>query len=168
VVIAVREERPGDAPAIRLVHEAAFPTLAEAALVAALRAAGRLAVSLVALEADAVVGHVACSPLAVPGGLGLAPLGVVPARQRRGIGAELVRAGPDAGRAGGAAFAVVLGEPAYYARFGFAPASRWGLLDECGGGDAFQALPLVPEGVPAGVGLVRYAPEFAAIGDRPS
>jgi putative acetyltransferase len=164
-MIAVRAERPGDASAIRRVHEAAFPTPAEATLVDALRTAGRLAVSLVALEADTVVGHVAFSPLDAPGGLGLAPLGVAPARQRRGIGAELVRAGLDACRAAGAAFVVVLGEPAYYARFGFAPASRWGLLDEYGGGDAFQALPLVPGGVPAGRGLVRYAPELAALGD---
>jgi putative acetyltransferase len=57
----------------------------------------------------------------------------------------------------------VLGEPAYYARFGFRPAAEFGLTDEYGGGQAFQAVELAAGGLPAGAGLVRYAPEFAAV-----
>jgi putative acetyltransferase len=163
-VPTVRAEQPGDEAAIHAVHTAAFPTLAEADLVDALRAAGRLRVSLVALESRAVVGHVAFSPLDAPGGVGLAPLAVRPPWQRRGIGERLVRRGLEACRAVGAGFVVVLGDPAYYGRFGFAPAARWGLLDDYGGGGAFQALELIAGQLPVGVGLVRYAPEFAALG----
>ena len=60
-------------------------------------------------------------------------------------------------------FVVVLGEPTYYSRFGFLPAGGWGLSDEYGGEDAFQALELRPNSIPDGGGLVRYAPEFALV-----
>ena len=62
---------------------------------------------------------------------------------------------------------VVLGEPAYYGRFGFTVASSWGLWDQYGGGPAFQVLELRPGGVPRGAGLVQYAEEFALLGTRP-
>ena len=58
---------------------------------------------------------------------------------------------------------VVLGEPEFYSRFGFKPASTWGLRDEYGGGDAFQALEVRSNAIPSHGGLVRYAPEFAAL-----
>lgn len=160
----VRAECAGDAAAIARVVEAAFPGPAEARLVEALRGAGRLAVSLVAEVEGEVVGHIAFSPVCVAGagdGLGLAPLAVLPAHQRRGVGAALVRAGLAACAAAG--FVVVLGDPAYYARFGFAPASRWGLSDEYGGGEAFQAIELRSGAIPTGACLVRYADEFAAV-----
>jgi putative acetyltransferase len=56
-----------------------------------------------------------------------------------------------------------MGEPAYYSRIGFRPAAEFGLSDEYGGGQAFQAIELVPGALPVGAGLVRYAPEFAAV-----
>jgi putative acetyltransferase len=59
---------------------------------------------------------------------------------------------------------VVLGGPAYYRRFGFTAAAGWGLADEYGGGDAFQVLEIRAGAIPRGAGLVRYAPEFAALG----
>jgi putative acetyltransferase len=163
----VRPERPEDAAALHAVHAASFPTDAEARLVDALRAAGRLPVSLVVEAGGAVVGHVAFSPVtAATGavGAGLAPVAVLEARRRRGVAAELVRAGLEACRAAGLGWAVVLGEPAYYARFGFRPAAGFGLSDEYGGGPAFQAVELIPGALPVGAGLVRYAPEFAAFG----
>jgi putative acetyltransferase len=162
---SVQAERPGDAAGVRAALAAAFPTVAEADLVDALRDAGRLAVSLVARADGDVVGHVAFSPLDRPGGLGLAPLAVRPDWQRRGVGAALARAGLDAARAAGAGFVAVLGSPAYYGRFGFEPAARHGLRDAWGGGEAFQVLALLPGALPAGGGLVRYAPEFAAFED---
>ena len=75
-----------------------------------------------------------------------------------------MRAGLDAGRRAGFGFVVVFGEPAYYERFGFAAARGWGLLDDYGGGDAFQALELRPGGIPCGAGLVRYGEEFELLG----
>jgi len=136
-------------------------------LVDLLRSAGRLPVSLVAEIGDAVVGHVAFSPVTTASGavgVGLAPVAVAESHRRRGIAAALVRAGLEACRAAGFGWAVVMGEPAYYSRFGFRPASEFGLSDEYGGGQAFQAIELVPGALPVGAGLVRYAPEFSAVG----
>ncbi len=169
----VRPERPDDVAAIYAVHAASFPTDAEARLVDALRVAGRLSVSLVAEVGASVVGHIAFSPVtAAPRadgapwacGAGLAPVAVAVAYRRRGVGAELIQAGLEACRVAGFGLAVVLGEPAYYGRFGFRPARDFGLSDEYGGGPAFQAIELVPGAMPGGAGLVRYAPEFAALG----
>jgi putative acetyltransferase len=161
---AIRAERAGDAAAIHAVHAASFPTDGEARLVDALRAAGRLVVSRVAVIDGAVVGHVAFSPVSLPTGVGLGPVAVLPAHRRRGLAAALIRDGLAACAADGFGVVVVLGDPLYYGRFGFAPASRWGLVDEYGGGDAFQALELSPGAIAAGGrGLVRYAPEFAAV-----
>ena len=166
----VRPERPEDVLAIHRLHEEAFPTPAEACLVDALRASRRLVISLVAEEEGEIVGHLALSPVSAgdtPGGLGLAPLAVASGWRRRGVGGALVRAGLDASRHAGSAFVVVLGEPAYYGRFGFTVASSWGLWDQYGGGPAFQVLELRPGGVPRGAGLVQYAEEFALLGARP-
>ena len=166
-IATIRPERPTDATAIRAVHEAAFPTSAEADLVDALRSNGRLVVSLVATDdADDVIGHAALSPVTVDGrdcgGLGLAPVAVLPAQQRRGVGGRLVRA-VLAAAADGAAFVVVLGDPAYYARFGFRRAREFGLSNEYGVDDEFMAKEIRPNGLPPSRGLVKYAPEFSAL-----
>ena len=166
-MVAIHPERPGDAAAIHAVHAASFPTDVESRLVDLLRSAGRLPVSLVAEIGDAVVGHVAFSLVTTASGavgVGLAPVAVAESHRRRGIAAGLVRAGLEACRAAGFGWAVVMGEPAYYSRFGFRPASEFGLSDEYGGGQAFQAIELVPGALPVGAGLVRYAPEFSAVG----
>jgi putative acetyltransferase len=166
-MVAVHPERPGDVGAIHAVHAASFPTDLEARLVDLLRAAGRLRVSLVAEVGGAVVGHIAFSPVTAPSGTagaGLAPVAVTEPHRRQGIAAALVRAGLEACRAAGFGWAVVMGEPAYYSRFGFRPAAEFLLADEYGGGSAFQAMELVPGALPVGAGLVRYAPEFAAVG----
>ena len=168
VAMDTRPEHPADQTAIRAVHEASFPTTYEARLVDALRAADNLHVSLVAQERQSVVGHVAFSRVSVAGatdGVGLAPLAVLAASRRHGIGERLVRAGLMICEHAGNGFVVVLGDPAYYGRFGFERASRWGLVDEYGGGEAFQALELRPGAIPVGAGVVRYAPEFAAAED---
>jgi putative acetyltransferase len=162
----IRPERPDDVRAIHDVHVASFPMDVEARLVDALRAAGRLSVSLVAEAGEKVVGHVGFSPVTAANGAigaGLAPVAVMADHQRQGIAADLIRAGLAACRDAGFRWAVVLGEPSYYARFGFRPAAEFGLSDEYGGGPAFQALELVAGQMPAGAGLVRYAPEFAAV-----
>ncbi len=124
----IRDETPGDATAIRALTEAAFAGAAhasgtEAAIVDALRAAGVLTLSLVLVEAGEPVGHVAFSPVLVDGAdvgwFGLGPVSVRPDRQRRGLGAALVRDGLARLRAGAARGCVVLGDPTWYRRFGF-------------------------------------------------
>jgi len=128
----VRPEFATDRDAVRRVHTTAFPTQEEADLVDALRAGADPLVSLVAEEAGDVVGHVLFSPVTLPEHpelrlMGLAPLAVVPARQRTGIGAALTRAGLERCREIGAGAVVVLGHPAYYPRFGFARADAIGI-----------------------------------------
>jgi putative acetyltransferase len=162
----VRPERASDVDAIRAVHDAAFGGAAEGRLVDALRRADKLVVSLVAESDGEVVGHIGFSPVtsaAAAKGFGLAPLAVRPDAQRRGIGGKLVLDGLAAIAHVGAEFVVVLGDPRYYGRFGFGPAAPRGLSDEFRGGDAFQVIELRPGAIPPGVGLVRYAPEFALV-----
>jgi putative acetyltransferase len=133
--LILREERPADAAAIRAVLEAAFPTHAEADLVDRIRAAGALEpdLSLVAELEGAVVGHVLLSPVTLETGGGpepvleLAPMAVVPERQRQGIGSALVIAGLDAAEVRDEPLVLVLGHPWFYPRFGFRPASAFGI-----------------------------------------
>jgi putative acetyltransferase len=165
-VVVIHPERPGDAVAIHAVHAASFPTDLEARLVDLLRNAGRLLVSLVAKVGGTVVGHIAFSPVTAASGavgVGLAPLAVTELHRRQGIAAELVQRGLEACRAAGFGWAVVLGEPAYYSRFGFRPAAEFGLSDEYSGDTAFQVVELLPGAAPVAAGLVRYAPEFASL-----
>lgn len=168
--VRVRPEREGDAGAIAAVVRDAFGQDGESRLVGALREADALAVSLVAEdEGGAVVGHVALSPVtigAVDGGgrwLGLAPLAVRPDRQRHRIGATLVRAALADADARGAGLVVLLGEPGYYGRFGFAAAGRYGLtLPWPVPEEAFMArLTAGAEAPPAG--MVRYHEVFDAL-----
>jgi len=127
-LIAIRAEEAGDAEAIRVLTTAAFAGAAhssgrEAAIVDELRAAGALSVSLVAEEAGVIVGHAAFSPVTIVGSpgnwMGLGPISVAPDRQHRGVGTALMRAGLDRIRGMAAAGCVLVGDPAYYGRFGF-------------------------------------------------
>jgi putative acetyltransferase len=131
--ILIRPECAEDAASIFRVQAAAFDTDAEARLVEAIRAAGAATVSLVALRDGQVAGHVLFSPVTIEGVrgnvsvCGLAPVGVLPEFQRRGIGGRLIVAGLEACRAQGVGACVLLGSPDYYPRFGFQPAGNLGL-----------------------------------------
>lgn len=163
----IRAERPGEEVAVRAVNDAAFGREAEGALVDRLRERGKLLLSLVAEEEGAIVGHVAFTrvrPVAGGEGVagaGLAPMAVLPGRQRAGVGSRLVRAGIEACRAAGIGYVVVLGHPEYYPRFGFVPAGlfgiscRWPVPDE-----AFQVRELTSGALDAVRGTVEYEPEF--------
>lgn len=152
----VRLERPADADAIRAVVAAAYrlesdARRSEAAVVDALREADALAVSLVALEEGAIVGHVAFSRVAVggryEGWYGLGPIAVRPDRQGRGIGKALVREGLGRLKAADARGVVVAGDPDLFRTFGFRPIPELRLAGVPP--EFFLALPLggtVPEG----------------------
>jgi putative acetyltransferase len=126
--IHLRHEDPQDAAAIEHVTREAFlkarRTLhTEQFTVAALRRAGRMKVSKVAIHEGKVIGHVAISPVRVSGSdlgwYGLGPVSVLPSYQGRGIGSALIMDALLELSTSGAAGCVVLGEPAYYERFGF-------------------------------------------------
>lgn len=168
--LLLRGEQACDHAAIAALNEAAFGQPGEAALVDALRAHGALTLSLVAIANDELVGHIAFSPVTITGdggvrqAIGLAPMAVAPAWQRRGVGTRLVREGLERLHAAGAPAVVVLGHRDYYPRFGFAPASRFGLRWEHPAPDAaFMALELLPGALTGAAGVVRYRPEFEAV-----
>ena len=118
--VAIRDEQPRDADAVYALLLECFPTEAEANLVRQLRRDGDTAFSFVALASDTVVGHVVFSRLVAPKGcLALAPVAVTLSLRRQGIAATLIEAGIARAREHGAAMLVVLGDPAYYRRFGF-------------------------------------------------
>jgi len=164
-IVVQPEERRHVGP-IRQVHDAAFGRAAEGRLVDRLRLAGALTSSLVVELDDAVIGHVAFSPVTageLPAVVGLGPLAVVPACQGCGVGARLVEDGLLRVREGGARAVVVLGEPAYYTRFGFVPASRFGMRwEHPAPAEAFMAAELVPHAleVPGTAVIARYHAAF--------
>jgi predicted N-acetyltransferase YhbS len=160
----IRPERAEDAAAIGALTRAAFAGArysagTEAAIIEALRAESVLTLSLVAVEGDEIIGHAAFSPVRIDGEdggwFGLGPVSVAPAWQRGGVGSALIREGLRTLVARSAAGCVVLGNPAYYGRFGFEsdPALRYGQAPSA----HFQRL--VFQG-PAPLGVVTYHPSF--------
>ena len=126
--IVIRNETDADASAITEVTVAAFKTLAvsnhtEQYVIAALRAAGVLTLSLVAEVGGRVVGHIAFSPVTISDGTrnwyGLGPASVLPAYQRQGVGKALIREGLARLKAMNAQGCCLVGHPDYYRKFGF-------------------------------------------------
>jgi len=169
-MIETRSERPEDVAAIRHVHEQAFGGPGEARLVELLREADKAAVSLVAVSDGQVVGHILFSPVTIDpeqagfNGVGLAPVGVLPEFQNRGIGSNLIRAGLEACKRAGHDVVVVLGHTHYYPRFGFSQASAYGLGNEYNADEHFMALELREGALAQARGVVKYQPEFNETG----
>src|SRR5580765_4624514 len=131
----IRAERPGDEQAIAEVVAAAFKSPVEARLVEALRASDEFIpeLSLVAVVDDRIAGHVMISYARLVDDTAehriasLAPLAVAPDRQTQGIGSALVRASLAIADERAEPLVVLQGAPAYYSRFGFEPASAYGI-----------------------------------------
>ncbi len=163
--IAIRPEQPGDERAIHALTEAAFRDMPysdgdEQHVVDRLRSDGDLVLSLVATNMDeAIVGHIAFSPVTIsdgtPNWYGLGPVSVIPSAQRGGIGAALIERGIADMRELGARGIVLLGDPEYYARFGFEHDPQLAYP----GPPAAYFQRLVLEGK-APTGRVGYAPGF--------
>lgn len=159
----IREEQTKDIEQVRSLLQAAFSTDAESKLVDALRANGKAVISLVAVCAEEVLGHILFSPIttsppAEARGIGLAPVAVLPGVQSQGIGSQLIQAGLQLCQELKFDYCVVLGSPEYYHRFGFEAAGEHGLENEYGAGEEFMVLYFTDHPVS---GLVRYASEFA-------
>jgi putative acetyltransferase len=184
VDIVVRAAGPGDAPGIRAVHLAAFPTALEAGLVERLEQDGDVVLSLVALERASpsttafgrgppprtgeelrIVGHVLISRMTAEGdgrrfrAVGLAPVAVIPERQRSGIGSRLIREALVLLEGRGEELVFLVGEPEYYRRFGFAAETAAPFASPYAG-PYFMALALNDTAIPQS-GRADYAPAFA-------
>jgi putative acetyltransferase len=165
----IRAEKENDLAAVHSVNVAAFETPSEANLVDALREQALPVVSLVAEENGGVVGHIMFSPVVLCGHpdakvMGLAPMAVAPEHQRKGIGSKLVRAGLEQCRQLGFVAVVVLGHPEYYPRFGFSPASRFGIESEYDvPKEVFMAMELQAEALREKTGLVKYHAAFRSV-----
>jgi putative acetyltransferase len=166
VPILVRPEIEQDHNAVRLVNRLAFGQDAEARLVDALRDGGYSRVSLVAEQDGQVVGHILFSDQSIVtdsgtvAALALAPMAVLPAFQRQGIGSALVRRGLEVCRDRGHRIVVVLGHADFYPRFGFSPALAARLESPYGGGPSHMAAELVPGALDGVAGKVVYSPPF--------
>jgi HAD superfamily hydrolase (TIGR01509 family) len=162
----VRPEGAEDVAGVRAVEEAAFGRLAEADLVDLCRARGKVSLSLVAERKGRLVGHVLFTPVSLdpprPGwqGLGLGPVAVLPEFQKQGIGSRLIERGLELCRQNGIDFVVLLGNPEYYSRFGFIPATEFGLGNEYGAGEEFMLRELRTGVLKGASGVVKYVPEF--------
>jgi putative acetyltransferase len=173
----IRDEIAEDIALIHIVVTEAFRTAptrpgelrgrggtAEANIVDILRASGALTLSLVAIEdGDLLVGHVAFSPVSIDGRdlawFGMGPVAVWPERQGGGVGSKLVSAGLERMQKRGAQGIVVLGDPAYYSRFGFR--AHAGLRYPGPPASHFKALSF-GSAVPSGI--VKYHSAFEAAG----
>ncbi|MEP7338340.1 MAG: N-acetyltransferase [Acidobacteriota bacterium] len=168
-MITIRPEKPEDIAVIHQINAQAFGSPAEANLVDALRRNGKAILSLVAEDNGRIVGHILFSKVVIETGtqqvpgIGLAPLAVSPERQNEGIGSLLVEHGLKMCRDAGHPFVVVLGHPEYYPRFGFVPASRFGVKSEFDVRDEVFMVTELQQGSLLGVtGMAKYNDEFKA------
>jgi putative acetyltransferase len=166
---SIRIEGFEDASAIRAVNERAFGRPTEADIVDELRRTCGECLSLVA-EDEGIVGHILFTPAIVETsgrrvvGMGLAPMAVMPERQRQGIGSALVERGLQLLRERGCPFVIVLGHPEFYPRFGFERASAHGLACQWEGApdEAFMVLILDRDAMDGVSGVAQYRAEFGA------
>jgi putative acetyltransferase len=158
----VRPETSDDIDTIHALTAAAFGQVDEAELVDTLRASGNGidGLSFVGVLDGEVIAHAMlsrCFVGEVPG-VCLAPCSVWPEHQRTGAGTAVIKELLNEAARGGEAFAVVLGHAEYYPRFGFTPASGFGITLHVEVPDeALMAMPLAGE-VPSGA--LAFAPEF--------
>ncbi|MBM6596214.1 GNAT family N-acetyltransferase [Microvirga pudoricolor] len=162
IALAVRPEDPADQAAIQALHRAAFGQEAEADLVDRLRLDQDLVLSLVAGR-DRILGHIAFSRMVLDSPMirvsALAPVSVLPEAQHQGIGSALIRDGLSRLAAMGEDMVVVLGEPAFYGRFGFAAEAVRDLRTPYDG-PYLQGLSLSGRAV---IGPARYPGAFAGL-----
>lgn len=160
--ILVRDEGPGDLARIREIHRLAFGGPEEAKLVDDLRRDGFAEFSLVAEVRGHVVGHILFSRLKAPmRALSLAPVGVDPAFQNRGVGSALIRAGLKQSQENGWESVFVLGDTAYYERFGFDVSSARGYRSQYSG-DHLMVLSFGDGDVPR-IGQITYPAPFSDV-----
>jgi putative acetyltransferase len=170
--IIIRAEGPDDYPIIDLVNNQAFNRPNEAELIRKLRQTSEFAsdLSLVAEQDDMVVGHILFYPVYIQSKdvrfqiLSLGPMSVLPLYQRKGIGSELIMEGLTRAKSLNYKAVIVLGHAHYYPRFGFKPASRWGITSPNEVPDnVFMALELEPGELKGKSGMIIYPEAFKEV-----
>jgi len=170
--IIIRSEGPDDYPVIDLLNNQAFNRPNEAKLIRKLRKTGEFMseLSLVAEQDEMVVGHILFYPVYIQSKadryqiLSLGPMSVLPLYQRRGIGSELMMEGLTRAKSLNFKAVIVVGHAHYYPRFGFKPASRWGITSPFEVPDnVFMALELEPHELQGKSGMVIYPEVFQEI-----
>ena len=164
----IRFEKPEDIAFIHSVNEQAFGRVSEAKLVDTLRLACTDHLSLVADDNGSIIGHLMFTPVVVTDGkqktegMGLAPMAVLPSRQRQGIGTQLVDSGLQILKEKGCPFVIVLGHPEYYPRFGFQAASGCNIRTQWDGvpDEAFMILVMDHEAMQNVSGVATFRDEF--------
>jgi putative acetyltransferase len=158
----LREETAEDYPAIGELLAAAFQRSGEADLVDALRKEGDLVFGCVAAEDDLFVGYAALSRMRAPfPALGLGPVAVAAAYRRKGVASALLRWSMARAQNDKWGAIFVLGDGAFYGRFGFRPELAAGFGSPYSG-PHFMALAL-NDSLPAKEGSVDYAPAFSRL-----
>jgi putative acetyltransferase len=161
----VRNEKPEDRTAIRLVNEEAFCRPDEADLVDRLREQGAVLASLVTEVEGLIVGHILFSRMSIETtnqsvpAVALAPLAVMPKFQRQGIGTMLTAHGLDWLRAQKEQMVFVLGHSDYYPRFGFST-DKARFIESPFNPESFMALELKPHALEGIRGRVLYPAAF--------
>lgn len=163
--VIIRCESTADESAVRTVNESAFERFDEANLIDNLRKEGAVVLSLIAEVKRQVVGHILFSRMWIDNSDGslaaiaLAPISVLPAHQRKGIGGMLIRSGLECLRDQGERIVIVLGHPNYYRHFGFSTEQARGLTSPFPP-DAFMAAELSTNAMLGISGNVRYPVAF--------
>lgn len=158
----IERETSEHAAGIRQLLVEAFPTPDEADLVERLRDGGHAEIGLTATEGCRVIGYLLLSRMSAPmKALGLAPVAVAADKRRLGIGQSLIEAGLERARRAGWEAVFVLGDPDYYARFGFSATDAAGYETPYAGA-YFMIASLSGEALPRN-GRIDYAPPFASL-----
>ncbi len=165
--MSIRREQPADIKQIDAVYAKAFDTDAETILVNSLRDSGVPLVSLVYEDGKDIIGHILFTQVDLLGDdsgvriMGLAPMGVLPRDQYRGIGSSLVKAGLDECKSEGYDAAVVLGYTGFYPKFGFVSSAKFGIKTEFNvPEEVFMALELKPGTLNGKEGIVKFHKAF--------
>ncbi len=165
----IRQERADDYNAVFQVVSEAFSHAEhsdgnEQELVTLLRAGSSFIpeLSLVAVEDGKIVGHILFTKISIGNctELALAPLSVLSAYQRRGIGLTLIREGHRIAKQLGYGYSVVLGSPAYYPRAGYLPASLYGIEAPFEVQDEYFMAFKLQDDAPRVNGVVKYDAAF--------
>ena len=171
MIINIRKETENDCNDIKSVNDKAFGQENEGKLVKNLRKNEKYIsdLSLIAEVDNKIVGHILFFPIKVISQeneyetLSLAPMSVLPNYQKMGIGSKLIEYGIKAAKKAGYTSIIVLGHPDFYPRFGFVPASTFGIKPPFEVPDnAFMALELLPNSLKGKQGTVKYPKEYNA------